>query len=223
LKLAKQTVSKKERPAEQPTQQEHLQAKAGKVDPDLAKVAPGPIVRTIPVSKDCMVLAYVPDRNSGNIDNIGIGNNDGGVRTLLDWPAISPDEVSALERKFVIAIYSRKTISHPPTSKIYAFDILEEWPERTSWKTQPRYDTKPGVTYRFEPAEGCKLFDVTPLLRARAKAGRKGHGLLLRFLTEDVSGGAQVIFSDYKMVSREGTDEWINRRPLLLVVEAEKE
>ena len=68
--------------------QQHAQP----VDPDLVKIAPGPIVRAIPVSKDCMVLAYLPDWNFGNVDNIGIGNNDGGVRTLIDWPAIPPDE-----------------------------------------------------------------------------------------------------------------------------------
>ena len=43
-------------------------------------------------------------------------------------------------------------------------------------------------TYKFEPGEGWKLFDVTPLVRAQAKAGRKGHGILLRFLSEDVKG-----------------------------------
>ena len=39
-----------------------------------------------------MVLAYLPDWNFGNVDNLGIGNNDGGVRTLIDWPAIPADE-----------------------------------------------------------------------------------------------------------------------------------
>jgi hypothetical protein len=62
------------------------QSEPATVDPDLVKLAPGPIVRAIPVSKDCMVLAYLPDWNFGNVDNIGIGNNDGGVQTLIDWP-----------------------------------------------------------------------------------------------------------------------------------------
>ena len=72
---------------------------------------------------------------------------------------------------------------------------------------------EPAATYKFEPGDGWKLFDVTPLVRARAKAGRNGHGVLLRFLNEDVSGGHEEIFSDYKIVSREGADEWANRRP----------
>jgi hypothetical protein len=192
------------------------------VDPDLAKLAPGPIVRAVSVSKDCMVLAYLPDWNFGNVDNIGIGNNDGGVRTLIDWPAIPADEAVSSERQFLIALYSRKTISHPPASVIHAFEILAEWPERTSWKTQPRYDTEPAATYKFEPGAGWKLFDITPLVRAQAQAGRNGHGVLLRFLNEDVSGGPEEIFSDYKIVSREGADEWTNRRPVLLVVKASK-
>jgi len=193
------------------------------VDPDLAKLAPGPIVRAVPVSKDCMILAYLPDWNFGNVDNIGIANNDGGVRTLIDWRAIPHDEAASPERQFLIALYSRKTISHPPASKIHAFEILEEWPERTSWKSQPRYDAEPAATYEFQPGEGWKLFDITPLVRARAKAGRNGHGVLLRFLNEDVAGGAKEIFSDYKVVSREGVDEWSNRHPVLLIVKASKE
>ncbi len=200
--------------------QQHAQPAA--LDPDLVKIAPGPIVRIIPVSKDCMVLAYLPNWNFGNVDNIGIGNNDGGVRTLIDWPVISLDEAASPDREFLIALYSRKTISHPPASVIHAFEVLADWPERTSWKTQPRYAAEAAATYKFEPGDGWKLLDVTPLVRARAKAGENGRGVLLRFLNEDVSGGAQEVFSDYKIVSREDADEWANRRPLPLVVRASK-
>ena len=84
------------------------------VDPDLMKIVPGPIVRAIPVSKDCMVLAYLPDWNFGNVDNIGIGNNDGGVLDLIHWPTIASEEAASAERQFLIALYSRKTISHLP-------------------------------------------------------------------------------------------------------------
>jgi len=223
LEPAQDTGPKNERPAQRPGQRKSQKQQTVTVDPDLAKKAPGPIVRAVPVSKDCMVLAYLPDWNYGNVDNIGIGNNDGGVRTLIDWPAIPPDEAASPERKFLIALYSRKTISHPPASKIHAFEILDEWPERTSWKTQPKYDVEPAATYKFEPDEGWKLFDITPLVRAQAKAGHRSHGVLLRFLSEDVAGGPQEIFSDYKIVSREGADEWTNRRPVFLVVKASKE
>jgi hypothetical protein len=156
------------------------------------------------------------------VDNIGIGNNDGGVRTLIDWLAVPPDEAASSERQFLIALYSRKTISHPPASAINVSEILEEWPERTSWRTQLRYEAEPAATCNFEPGDGRKLIDVTPLVRARAKAGRNGHGVVLRFLYEDVSGGLPESFSDYKLVSREGTGEWANRCPLLLVVRAPK-
>jgi hypothetical protein len=207
----------------QPTgQSESQKDQSTAVNPDLVKLVPGPIVRAVSVSKDCMVLAYLPDWNFGNVDNIGIGNNDGGVRTLIDWPAIPPDEALSPEKQYLVALYSRKTIHHPPAGMILAFEILEEWPERTSWRTQPRYDGEPVVTYKFEPGGGWKLFDITPLVRARAKASRNGHGILLRFLNEEVSGGPKEVFSDYKIVSREGTDEWADRRPLLLVVKASK-
>ncbi len=49
----------------------------------------------------------------------------------------------------------------------------------TSWKTRPRYDPEPAATYKFEPGDGWKLFDITPLIRAQAKAGRPSHGILL--------------------------------------------
>ena len=113
------------------------QSQSADVNPDLARLAPGPIIRAISISKDCMVLSYLPDWNFGNLDNIGIGNNDGGVRTLIDWPAISPDEANSADRRYLIAFYSRRTISHPPASAIQVYEILDEWPEVTSWKTQP--------------------------------------------------------------------------------------
>ena len=199
---------------EKPRQQSQL----ADVNPDLVKLAPGPIIRAIPVSKDCMVLSYLPDWNFGNVDNIGIGNNDGGVRTLLDWPAISPDEAKSADRRFLIALYSRRTISHPPASAIQMYEILDKWPEVTSWKTQPRYEADSRATCKFEPGDGWKLFDVTAMVRSRAKAGRDSHGVVLRFLKEDVSGGLPEVFSDYKLVSREGIGPWANCRPQLLVV-----
>jgi hypothetical protein len=188
------------------------------VDAELVRRVPGPIVRAVPVSKDCMVLSYIPGWNFGHVDNIGIGNNGGGVRTLIDWPEVPPDEASLPDRQFLIAVYSRQTISHPPAGPIHAFEILEDWPEETSWMTQPRYSSEPAATAEFEPGVGWKLFDITPLVRARAKAGPGRHGALLRFRREDFSGGPHETFSDYKVVSREGFGEWANRRPMLLVV-----
>ena len=98
--------------------------------------APGSIIRAIPVSQDCMTMTYMPDWNFGNIDNVGIQNS--GARVLIDWPAIPPAEVTSSDRQFLIAIYSRKTTTHPPTGPIHAFEILEGWREMTSWKTRPR-------------------------------------------------------------------------------------
>jgi hypothetical protein len=80
----------------------------------------------------------------------------------------------------------------------------------------------PAATYDFEPGEGWKLFDITPLVRAHARDGRPRHGLVLRFQTENFSGVPPETFSDYKLVSREGAGEWANRRPVLLVVKTAK-
>jgi hypothetical protein len=102
-----------------------------------------------------------------------------------------------------------------------ACEVLERWNEQTSWKTKPRYDPEPFATYKFETGEGWKLFDVTPVVRARAKARRQGHGILLRFLSEDASG-AKGTLSQYSFVSREGDGEWAGRRPVLLVAKDTK-
>jgi RNA polymerase sigma factor (sigma-70 family) len=197
-------------------------SQADSPDTELVKLVPGPIVRSTVVSKDCMVLSYMPGWNFGQVDNIGIGNNGGGVRTLIDWPEVPPDEAGSLDRQFLIAVYSRHTISHPPAGPIHAFEILDDWPEMTSWTTQPRYGSEPAATYEFKPEEGWKLFDITPLVRSQARAGRKHYGAVFRFWSEDFSAAPRETFSDYKMVSREGSGQWVNRRPMLLVVKAAK-
>lgn len=140
---------------------------------------------------------------------------------MIDWSAIPTDEAKSPDNRFMIALYSRKTTTRSPAGSIHAFEVLENWPELNSWTIQPRYDPEPTATYRFEPGDGWKLFDITSLIQGQAKAGRKSFGILLRFLSEDFSGVKQT-FSGYDLVSREGTGEWVSRRPVLLVVKAAK-
>jgi RNA polymerase sigma factor (sigma-70 family) len=203
----------------QPSRKAQKTGTVAAVDLDLVKQAPGPIDRAAPISKDCMILAYLPNQNVGHVDNFGLGNNNGGVRVLIDWPAIPAEEASSPDRRFVVALYSRRTTSNPPAGRIHAFEVLQDWPEMAWWSRQPRYDIEPFATYKLEPGEGWKLFDITPLVHAQAKDHRKGHGILLRFLNEDFNGPN---WSGYDLVSREGADEWTNRRPVLLVVEDTK-
>jgi RNA polymerase sigma factor (sigma-70 family) len=209
--------------ARQRDQESKAEAEQGKsviVDAELAKLVTGSIVRAVPVSKDSMILSYLPDWDHGNVDNIGFGNNDGGNRMLIDWStAIGADEANLPDHRFLIAVYSRETISNPPAGPINAFEITEDWPERVSWTKRPSYDPEPAATYKFEPGTGWKLFDITPLVQAQAKVGRKGHGVLFRFVSEDLTAAKH---SDYKCVSREGTGEWEGRRPVLLVVKGSK-
>jgi RNA polymerase sigma factor (sigma-70 family) len=193
------------------------QPQAVAIDPHLAKAAPGPIDRAVPLSKDCLILAYLPNQNLGGVDNFALANYDGGCRCLIAWPDIPPTEAASPERRFLIALYARKTTSNPPAGPIHAFEIAEGWGEFSSWRTQPRYNPEPAATYKFEPGDGWKLFDITPLVRDQAKAGRKGHGMLLRFLSEDFSPQREN-WSGYDFVSREGAGEWASRRPVLLVV-----
>jgi RNA polymerase sigma-70 factor (ECF subfamily) len=188
------------------------------LDPALVKRAPGPILRSLPISKDCTIIAYLPNQNLGHVDNFAVYNYGGGVRALLEWPEIPLEEAAAPGRRFLVALYARRTTSHPPTGQIHAFEILDKWPELNAWSIQPRYDPEPSATYKFEPGEGWKLFDVTHLVRSQVKPRRECHGILLRFLSEDFKR-EDVDGSGYHFVSREGAGEWAARRPVLLVVE----
>lgn len=163
-----------------------------------------------------MVLSYLPDWSHGNVDNIAVANNDGGVRTLVNWRELNPDIMSSNVRIY-LAFYSRKTRSDGPLGSILAFPLLGDWPERTSWNTMPEYDAEPSGTYKFMPGDGWKVFDITPVVRGRAQAGRPSHGVMLRFLREDRSG-AKKNWSGYEFVSREGTGRWEDRRPRILIV-----
>ena len=199
------------------------QAKPAAVDSELAELAVGNVVRAETVAKDGMILSYIPGWDHGEVDNLGIGNASGGNRTLIEWKDIPEEEATDPAHQFLIALYSRETFSHPRPGSIHAFEITEDWPERVSWQTQPQYDPEPIGTFKFKPGKGWKVFDITPLVRAQAKAGRKNHGVLLRFLSEDFSAGPADDHSDYRFVSREGTGEWEKRRPMLLVVKGTKQ
>ena len=192
-----------------------------KLDEALVRSVDGHIVGVFPIIKDCMVLSYMPDWAFGNVDNLGIANNDGGVRTLLNWGPISSQSAKEPARRFVIALYSRKTTTAGKQGPILVFEINEDWQERTSWKSQPEYADDPAGQFKFVPDDGWKLFDVTPLVRSQVEAGKGKDGVLLRWLSEDRSGQKRD-WSGYQFVSREGPGEWESRRPLLLVVEPTK-
>ncbi|MHC4478608.1 MAG: DNRLRE domain-containing protein [Planctomycetota bacterium] len=184
---------------------------------DLVGALPGKLVRSAPITKDCMILSYIPRWAYGKIDNLAVANNGGGVRTLIDWPAIPFDEAKRSDRRFIIAYYSRKTTFSPPADQIQAYELLRDWPERTSWEQQPTAALKPSATFDFVPDKGWKLFDITPLVRNQAKSKRKRHGMLLRFAHED---HASKTHSGYSFVSGEGTGQWESFKPKLLIVES---
>jgi hypothetical protein len=191
------------------------------VDEALVRLVDGHIAKSLPITKDCMVLSYMPDWAHGNVDNIAIANNDGGVRTLLNWEPISLSDANAPNRRFMIALYSRKTEAAGKPGPILAFEITEPWPEQTCWVTQPEYASEPDAQYKFVTEEGWKLFDVSSMVRSQLRGGGTKHGILLRWMTEDRSG-VKKNWSGYQFVSREGQGQWMNRRPLLLVVEPTK-
>jgi hypothetical protein len=178
---------------------------------------PGQIVESIPVSQDSMVLAYLPDWSHGNVDNIAVANNDGGVRTLIAWKRLPAKAISAGNRRFFLAVYSRKTTLVDGAGRIQVCPITQKWPELTSWKNQPQIDeSADAISVDFAPGNGWKVFDVTPLVTKKTTANR--FGVMLKFLEESQSGQKQN-WSGYEFASREGLGEWEGLRPRLLVVE----
>ena len=85
------TPSEGSDPISAPKARERSSTQALSISAELVRVVPALITRAIPVSKDCMILSYFPDLAHGNVDNIGVANYHGGVRTLIDWPEIPPD------------------------------------------------------------------------------------------------------------------------------------
>lgn len=115
-----------------------------------------------------MVLAYLKDWSHGEVDNIAVANNDGGVRTLLAWKPLPAKTTEGPNRRVYLAVYSRKTTAEKDVSEIVVSPITKKWPEITSWETQPKIDPAvETVSVKFEPGNGWKLVDITPLLRKK--------------------------------------------------------
>jgi hypothetical protein len=158
-----------------------------------------------------MVLAYMEDWAHGNLDNIGIGNNSGGARLLVEW---RQPKGELKGRRFLLALFARGVTlpadgaadSAAEKPKIRILPIHKEWEELTSWKTRPPTPEEPAAEATFQSGEGWKVFDVTPLVRAGAP------GAMVRFAREDLPPGEG---SSYHFVSREGD---ALHQPVLLVV-----
>ncbi len=184
----------------------------------LAAQVSGRIVRRLPVTGDGMILAYLPQWDRGDVDNIAVANNDGGVRTLLAWSQPTREEIARPNTQFLLAMYSRQTNLRGDPSKIGIYEVLNDWSERISWQSQPSVAEKPQSKHELTAGEGWKLFDVTALVRRQAESSERNHGIMLRF-TEERRIGPREDWSSYAMVSREATGEWQWARPVLLVVE----
>jgi hypothetical protein len=182
-----------------------------RIEADLAQAVPGRILAVRPVIKDQMILAYMPDWSHGRVDNIGIANNDGGVRTLIAWQPVTTEQAQGADRRFWLALYSRDTHVGEEAGAIGVYRVKSDWDEQTSWKKQPPTDPGPISTAGFSPGDGWKIFDVTPAVLA----GAEQAGVILRFDREDRKND----WSGYQFVSREGAGQWKARRPVLLVVE----
>jgi hypothetical protein len=189
-------------------------------DPGLAVAVKGRILSKIPIIKDSMILSNLPTWKHGNVDNLAVANNEGGVRTLLAWNS-PPAKLQPSNRRFVLAVYSRETRVREKLRAIQIHEILEDWNELSSWNEQPRVAAEPLQRFDMTPGKGWKLFDVTPVVEQHLKSASPLHGVLLRFGMEDRKADDKN-WSGYEFVSREGIGEWVSFRPVLLVVDPDQ-
>jgi len=187
-----------------------------KLKSDLSTHVDGKITELYSIVKDVMVLSYIPDWAYGEVDNIGLANNNGGVRLLVDWSLLEEDCSTETPRHYLLALYSRKTTAAPEAGFIEAYPVLSDWPECTSWNSLPEMGDRPLLSCCFEPGDGWKVFDITNLVLKRDEGSDKYHGAMLRFAKEDFQDQN---WSGYNFVSREGIGKWEFKRPCLLVVE----
>ncbi|HVA46111.1 MAG TPA: DNRLRE domain-containing protein [Pirellulales bacterium] len=185
---------------------------AGISDPNDPQIAHR-IVRRLPVTKDCMVLAYMLNWDRGDVDNLAVSNNDGGVRTLLAWEPPSQEETEQAQLRFFLAMYARKTIVRDEPGPLEIHKLLGDWGERVSWSNQPDLAPEAAAAAEVESGEGWRMFDVTDLVREQARSPQNNHGVAL-CLPAKKTGQDTVI----EFVSRHAPDESRNLRPMLLVV-----
>ncbi len=118
------------------------------------------------------------------------GGTNGGVRTLIGLPELKAEDVAPEGRRFMLALYSRKTTEGDGASPIEAVELTSGWAESTSWDNAPDAAPSPFASAVLAPGEGWKLFDVTPLIRKWTSAGTNGRGLMLRFAPRGTSARA---------------------------------
>jgi len=189
-------------------------------DPGLSASVPGRILRKLPLLRDSMILSYLPTWNHGNVDNVGVANNDGGVRALVAWP--KPTAASETpKRRYLLALYSRETRLKDNPGRLQMYSILEDWKEMVSWKEAPRVAAEPALTFDMAAGNGWKVFDLTSLLDKVDSSEHGANGVMLRFSKEDRKADDKN-WSGYEFVSREGIGEWESRRPVLLVVDPDQ-
>jgi len=184
---------------------------------ELREAVPGRVVHAFRVTKDLMILSYLPDWAHGNVDNVGLANNNGGVRALYSWEIVPAELIADKYRRVYLAVYSRETTAGPQAGEIAIHPLAEDWPEISAWRNQPKFvDGSAPVVVPFAPENGWKLFDVTSIVRDQTP--ENNFGVILKFKDEQrpsVLGQ----WSGYALVSRESEGAWQSRWPRLLVVE----
>ena len=189
-------------------------------DPGLSASVSGRILRKLPLLRDSMILSYLATWNHGNVDNVAVANNEGGVRALIAWPQPKAESETS-KRRYLLVMYSRETRLKDNPGQLKMYPILEDWKEMVSWKEAPPVAAEPALTFDLVSGKGWKVFDVTSLVAQPGSSKYTANGVMLRFSKEDRKADDKN-WSGYQFVSREGIGEWESRRPVLLVVDPDQ-
>ena len=166
------------------------------------ELPPGRIVRLAPLAKAAFFWQKeVPAGNNpepARDGNLAVGNQAGGMRSLVDWPAIPPEDVlgSPGRRCFLAFDKTTSAVDSPSEAadlspEIQIYEVTSDWPDgKVTWESQPPVGAEPVARFRFTANAGWKLLDITPLLKVQAESGRKGYGVLMRLAEELPPGPA---------------------------------
>ena len=133
---------------------------------------------------------------------------------FLQLPIVPADEAASQTRRFVLAMHATGT-SDTEANCLQMHEVLGDWDGKgkSTAEVPPKVSDEVVAEYGFETDPGWKLFDVTRLVRRRAKRGGEAFGVMLRFADPEEPARYKFERDDRDMVRAPF-------QPALLVVEA---
>lgn len=140
----------------------------------------GEKTRQIPVSKDAMVLSYLPDRSFPTHPHLSIQLSDEN-RTLLSFDLPRVQEGSKLDRAELSLDMKNSQVPVVAPFDLAIHAVTQPWDERTiAWKNQPSFTEDPETVVKVDPRSGMLRLDVTNLVLAWMEERLPNNGMMLK-------------------------------------------